>query len=274
VEKMADSLVKTLNAASADGSLGSMDIAYRTRLEILSTDSQNSGDYIFDYLERTFKTVRWNKEEEESSGEKALPGGEGAEASDPCEPAPITDSSNVLSEEDVNLFYRLCFGLLDYVNEKKKINDFNGADGPKSVKPPVVMEVAKELWKDVSVIDEYLSEGGGALPPEEQAIVRGWKRRVSGRFFIERNLKKGAVVISMEDESVYLVRGIRSSLEEMFYYRPLPIMIEANLIPFKGVIITDGLVSVMNIFMGGGVRKSLKDAYNSAKKRGQIRASL
>jgi hypothetical protein len=30
----------------------------------------------------------------------------------------------------------------------------------------------------------------------------------------------------------------------------------------------------MNIFMGGGVRKSLKDAYNSAKKRGQIRASL
>jgi hypothetical protein len=280
VEKMADSLVKTLNAASADGSLGSMDIAYRTRLEILAADSRNSGDYIFDFLDMTFKTIRWKKKEE-ASDEKSLPGTgdapgnvEDAEASAPDALPVITDSSNVLPEEDVKLFYKLFFGLLDYVNEKKKINELRNLGLQKSLDPNAVKDIARAVWKDTSLIDEFLSGPGSVLPAGEQAILRSWKRVRSGRFIIERNLKKGSVVIDMEDDSVYLVRGIITSLEEMFHYRPLPILANADLLPFKGVIITDGLVYPLNIFMGGGVRKSLKDAYNSAKKRGQIHTSL
>ena len=280
VEKMADSLVKTLNAASADGSLGSMDIAYRTRLEILAADSRNSGDYIFDFLDMTFKTIRWKKKEE-ASEQKSLPGTgdapggvEDAEASAPDALPVITDSSNVLPEEDVKLFYKLFFGLLDYVNEKKKINELRNLGLQESLDPNAVKDIARAVWQDTSLIDEFLSGPGSVLPAEEQAILRSWKRVRSGRFIIERNQKKGSVVIDMEDDSVYLVRGIITSLEEIFHYRPLPIMANADLLPFKGVIITDGLIYPLNIFMGGGVRKSLKDAYNSAKKRGQIHTSL
>lgn len=50
------------------------------------------------------------------------------------------------------------------------------------------------------------------------------------------------MLISMEDEKVYQVAGIMSSLEEMFQYAPMPLMVEATLIPFRDVIITDGIV--------------------------------
>ena len=280
VEKMAESLVKTLNEASAEGGSGSMETAYRARLENLAADSRNSGDYIFDYLASTFAAVWWKKKEE-ASEKKSLPGtgdapggAEAAEAFSPDEPAAITDSSNVLPEEDVKLFYKLFFGLLDYVNEKKKVNDLKDLAKQKSMNPNDVKDIARAVWQDTSLIDAYLSERGSVLPSEEQAILRSWKRVLSGRFIIERNLKKGSVLINVEDNSVYLVRGIITSLEEMFYYQALPVMMDAELLPFKGVIITDGLVYPLNIFMGGGVRKSLKDAYNSAKKRGQIHTSL
>ena len=220
------------------------------------------------------RKFEWKKEEEESPGEKALPGGEAAGTLDPSEPVPITDSANVLPEEDVKLFYKLFFGLLDYVNEKKKINELRNLGLQESLDPNAVKDIARAVWQDTSLIDEFLSGPGSVLPAEEQAILRSWKRVRSGRFIIERNQKKGSVVIDMEDDSVYLVRGIITSLEEMFHHRPLPIMLDADLLPFKGVIITDGLLYPMNIFMGGGIKKSLKDAYNSAKKRGQIHTSL
>lgn len=269
VEKMAESLVKTLNAVSEEDSSGAEELIYRTRLEILADDSLKSGDYIFDYLDRTFKTIRWKKKEE-ASGQKDLSGtGDAPQAF-----SVIADSSNVLPEEDVKLFYKLFFGLLDYVNEKKKVNDLKDLAEQKSLDPDAVKKIANVVWKDTSLIDAFLSERGNSLTPEEQEILRSWKHVQSGRFIIERNLKKGSVVISLEDNSVFLVRGIITSLEEMFFYRPLPVMIEADLLPFKGVIITDGLVYPINIFMGGGVKKSLKDTYNSAKKRGQIHTSL
>ena len=45
----------------------------------------------------------------------------------------------------------------------------------------------------------------------------------------------------------------------MYYYHSLPVMIDATLLPFKGVIITDGLLGTMNVFLGSGVKKQMKD---------------
>lgn len=66
-------------------------------------------------------------------------------------------------------------------------------------------------------------------------------------------------LISMDDHSVYQVRGIKSSMEEMRAYRPVPVMVDATMRPYHGVIITDGQIAIMNIFFGGGIKKEMKD---------------
>ena len=76
-----------------------------------------------------------------------------------------------------------------------------------------------------------------------------------------RHLKKGSILISMENEEVYQVCGIKSSLEEMFYYAPLSLMIEVTLIPFRDVIITDGLIMPYNILIGRTMARTFKDVY-------------
>ena len=64
---------------------------------------------------------------------------------------------------------------------------------------------------------------------------------------MERHLKKGTIFISLEDEEVYQVSGIISSWEEMFFGAPMPLMLEATFMPFRDVIISDGLVMPYNI---------------------------
>ena len=147
-----------------------------------------------------------------------------------------------LSHEDGQLFYKLWLPLLDFVNKKYKINSkLKSIATAKRLDPADVKEVADKLWSSVAIIDEYLKENVD-LPEEHKEIVRSWKRRINGKFIMERHLKKGTIFISLQNEEVYQVSGIISSWEEMFYGAPMPLMIEATFMPFRDVIISDGLV--------------------------------
>lgn len=179
-----------------------------------------------------------------------------------------------LSSDDGKLYYQLWLPLLDYVNQKygvnKKVNNMAGA---KRLEPAEVKEISDRLVDDLSVIDEYLMNNQ-QLPEENRKIIEGWKKSIRGRFVIERHLKGGSMMISMEDNNVYQVAGIITSIEEMFQYAPMPLMVEATLMPFGDVIITDGLIMPYNLYIGGNMKKMFKDLYMSAKKNGEIKKSL
>jgi hypothetical protein len=78
----------------------------------------------------------------------------------------------------------------------------------------------------------------------------------------------------METEKVYQSIGIISSWEEMLFRAPMPLMVDATLIPFRDSIISDGLVMPYNIYMGPGMRSMFENIYMTAKKNGQIISKL
>lgn len=177
-----------------------------------------------------------------------------------------------LTKEDANLFYSIWFPLLNYVNQTYNVNPhikklIHGV----SVNPGEVIPIARYLWDHPELIDQYIKK---TMPPiEDQDILISWKRFVSGRFFIERFLKRGTVFIS-ENNKVYMVFGTTSEMEENFYYQKPPLLVETTLIPFKGQIISDGLFNTYPIIFGGGMKNTLKDAYMKAKKANKIITEL
>lgn len=179
-----------------------------------------------------------------------------------------------LSAQDKQLYYKLWLPLLDFVNQKHGVRkNIKKMEGAERLDPNDVKAVSDKLCDDVSVIDEYLLKHED-MPEEYKKIILAWKRCIRGRFIIERHLKKGSMLISMEDEKVYQVGGINTSIEEMFYHAPMPLMIEATLMPFRDVIITDGLIRPYNIIIGGNMTKSFKNIYMAAKRDGAIQKSL
>lgn len=176
-----------------------------------------------------------------------------------------------LSSEDAQLFYKLFFTLLDYVNEKRHVNDLEDIAHATSLNPNDVAKVAHNLWDDPRIIDDYLKDH--SLDQEEAEIVESWKHCVHSKFVIERILKSGAMFIGMHDE-VYKVLGTISELEDVFFYYPKPILLETCLLPFKGKIITDGLFFTFNVRVGPNARGDFKDIYMNAKRSGQIIDSL
>lgn len=180
-----------------------------------------------------------------------------------------------LSKEDAELFYELWFPLLDFVNKKFNVIPSMGKiHGARHLDPALVKKVANALWDNVQVIDEYLAKREGDISEEHRGITESWKRRIADDFILERHLKAGSVFIASHTKEVYLVSGIISSWEEMFYYRSPPIMLNAVLIPFRDVVISDGLVLPYNIAFGRNYASEWKDIYMTAKKSGTLHKTL
>ena len=136
-----------------------------------------------------------------------------------------------LSNEDAKLFYELFFPLLDYVNREYHILPEEDYFGQGMIDPQDAAEVAHFLWERTWIIDDYLERSD--LPEEHMEILKSWKGCITGRFIIERHLKKGSVFISIDDNSVFLVNGIVSSWEEMLRNAPMPTLLDAALLPIK-----------------------------------------
>ena len=178
-----------------------------------------------------------------------------------------------LDQNDAELFYELSLPLLHNTNKIYNVNtNLRKMHGAKELDPSEVKIVADYLWEHTDVIEAYLTDH--VLSADHRSIVSGWKKCISGQFMLERHLKKGSVFISTATEEVYMVNGIITSWEEMFFYRPLPVLLKATLIPFRDKIISDGLVIPYNVCFGKGYSSEFKDIYMNARKNRKIHFSL
>ena len=187
--------------------------------------------------------------------------------------APVQEMMT-LSKEDGRLFYRLWIPLLAFAD--RMLSAKNKRDRFLTVAPfesEAARKVADELWKNTDIIDLYLDENPD-LQEEHKIILLSWKRRVQGEFILVKYLKDGAVFVSADGKEVYLVKGIVSSWKEMVRETPLPTVIEATFIPFRDVIISDGVIVPLFITLKGQLKQTAKDKYKEAKMNVQIHRSL
>ena len=170
-----------------------------------------------------------------------------------------------LDTENAKLFFKLFLPILDYVNLKCHVleNDEKFMEKwtlSQGINVQSALKTANKLCSDDTLIDEYLAQA--QLSDENRNIVSSWKKHIKGKFILERHLKKGSIFISMNDEKVYLVKGLNS------------VLLNATLLPWKDVIISDGLVALTPVYFGKGYSTEFKEIYMNAKHNSTIFNSL
>ncbi|MCX5646838.1 MAG: hypothetical protein NTZ17_19495 [Phycisphaerae bacterium] len=126
------------------------------------------------------------------------------------------------------------------------------------------------LLDNIALIDAFVEENPDKFRETDLAPVVLWRHFVRGCFVIERDLATYTVFLAeKEPVRAYGVLGITNEFIEMLPY-PLPMMVRAVLLPWKGRIICDGMFSIYNIVIGAGMRAGLRDAYRQAKAVGII----
>jgi hypothetical protein len=183
-----------------------------------------------------------------------------------------------LSREDADLFFKLMWAVQFYINGRLKlVPNIPSADVYKTRPQEEKMKVREALYQHPEMLDDFIAENPAKLSPPELEIVSSWKRFVAGEFYILKFLKRHAIFVPAKGRSthVYAVLGLYDTIEDIFYGRPLPILVIAVLLPFKGSIVYDGLFQgYPSIFFGSGIRGNLNEIYQRAKQNGKIVESL
>ncbi len=177
-----------------------------------------------------------------------------------------------LASEDARLFFKLHFALLAFANrELKVVEGVSKADDIRKTKIEQTQKIREALFKHPQLLDRFADENSDRFSSEELRIIRNWKHRVSGDFYLMRYLKKYAVFMSTNKANhLYGVLGLYDSFETVLRGQPLPVALKTTLLPFKGRIIYDGIVAPYSVLFGSGIRADLDATYKQLKEKGGI----
>ncbi|MDH4263984.1 MAG: hypothetical protein OEV78_13180 [Spirochaetia bacterium] len=179
-----------------------------------------------------------------------------------------------LSKIEADLFFELMWGLQFFVNQKinvlpsiKTLSEYKSKSMEEKVK------VRDALYHHKELIDTFIQENPEHLSIDKLSILHKWKGYIKGDFYIERYLKKHAILIG-KDEKVYGVFGLYEGLDEMIHTSHLPFLVQTVLLPFAGKIVYDGIIKSYNIDFGSGIRRDIKEIYLRAKQNNRVIESL
>lgn len=180
-----------------------------------------------------------------------------------------------LSETDTARFYNIWLTLLDYTNSNYNI-DANLKDLAHSsaINTEDLMPIKERLWKDDTILEEFVSLNPMHFSEADLAIVCSWKNRVSDKFILLKHLKNYSIFLG--NDHAYGVCGIATSFEDMFpsFLYTLPIMLDAVLLPFEGKIIYDSLLISFPVHFGGGAKQGFQEQYRDYKQSTGIITTL
>lgn len=182
----------------------------------------------------------------------------------------------LLPAHELDLFFKLHASLMCFVNQRLRVVPDKVAAPEEFVDLPIEarLKVRDALNANLGVIESFAAENPAHLLDDELAIVRSWRHLVTGKFYVLPELKMCAVFLSATSPAIaYGVLALSQPFTDLIGpYRPM--LTQAVLLPFKGMIVYDGLISSYNMSFGPGVRRTLNEDFKQARARHGIVTSL
>ena len=178
-----------------------------------------------------------------------------------------------LTKEEAELFFDLMWSLQFFINRELKIftkikNRKEYSELPQEDK----LVLREKIYEQPELIDKYVASNPDRLDDNHLSIVKQWKNFIKGDFYIQRYLKNHAIFIG--GNNVYGVLALNDAFENLFPANYLPRYVKTVLLPFQGRIVYDGLMQVYKVSFGGGIKRSLSEAYMQAKQNNKIITTL
>lgn len=182
----------------------------------------------------------------------------------------------LLPPHELELFAKLHRALMFFVDRRLKVipDEISSPETFAALSPEVRVKVRDALTANVELIQSFVAENPAHLSEDELDIVRSWRHLVADKFYIFRELTNYTVFLSTTSPAVaYGVVALSLPFAVLIGPR-LPVLTKTVLLPFKNIVVYDGLSTSYNISFGPGIRRSLNETFKDAKDRHGIVTSL
>ena len=147
------------------------------------------------------------------------------------------DIDNGFTNEKRELFLRSLGHLLTYANVKLGVVDLDEitmvSDDRRFLDAGAL--VSGRLWRETSVIDDYLSENPFGVDEEELEVVRPWRYAVRDLFTVV--VARPGGIVAMNGDSLFRVESVFGRIDT--HIKVVPAQCVLTLLPFVGRTVTD-----------------------------------
>lgn len=177
----------------------------------------------------------------------------------------VKQQNACLNKKDVLLFYKLYFGLLDFTNQKFKIKPNYKIYKRLGINPQEIIDVVEKFWVEKNnVVTEFCMINPFKFNADELNLVQEFKKGFSGMMVLA-NYEKEYTAVIYKDKT-YMIKGLNANIDEIIGYEELPKFITTAIIPFKGKLVYDGIISSFAISAGLGLKKMVENEYQTSLK--------
>ena len=170
-----------------------------------------------------------------------------------------------LSKKDTELFYKLFFGILEFTNRKYHIVPGLKIYKTKKIDPRILVNVIDEFWnKKESILIEFAFANPFNFSDEEMKIVRDFRKGFKDLFIVVKYEEDYTMFLSKY--SLFMVKGITCNIDEIIPNKELPVPIITAILPFKGQIVFDSVLTAQPIKIGATMRENIIEETNNNKK--------
>lgn len=177
----------------------------------------------------------------------------------------IPQNNAHLCKNAANHFYKLYFALLEYINNKYKIQpEMKRIYKQENLNVNKLNDIDKYLWEHKEVIDDFIKDNNYNFNEEELVEVSEFRNAVTSDHFVIVGFDREYTKILSDNGKLYMVKGIRSDFDEIMNPKELPKIISTTLIMFKGNIVFKSFFENIDVAFGNDVKKDIIDKMKSA----------
>lgn len=164
-----------------------------------------------------------------------------------------TKSNNKLSAEDADLFFKLYFALIEYVNMKLKISKQKKFFQVNNISPDID-NIREALFNEhLELIDEFVIKNPYYFTTDELLLIRKFKDALIGTFYIINSNKNGTIVAD-ENLNTYLIKGLVTDISDLCDSGDV---VRLVLLPFKKQLVYDGAIAKLPLKLHTTLKKAL-----------------
>ncbi len=174
----------------------------------------------------------------------------------------VRQQNACLSKKEAKLFYKIYFGLLEFTNKKYKINPHIKIYHHNGINPYEIKNIVDKYWENKEVItEEFCLTNPYKFNKEELMIAKEFEKGIRSIFIISKY--EVEYTAFMEKDRIYMVKGLNDNIDNIISYKELPYVVITSVIPFKKVLVYDGMLLELGIKIGNNFYELIDKEYDS-----------
>lgn len=123
------------------------------------------------------------------------------------------------------------------------------------------MPIRDYLFNHLEIVDDFISINPYHFTKEELELIHNFKFSISDTFIIMEYDDEFAYLLGQQGN--FAIKGLHSTVEEVIPKFTLPFTTPMHLIPFKGIIVYDGIITGPNVELSSRILRQLKKDYRN-----------